>query len=200
MTDTIFDECHLLEELQQGNIEAFNKLYSHYAPLLYARLLRLLKNHESVEEILQEVFIKIWERRKLIETNRGFKTFIYRIADNLAIDLFRKISRDKALQMELWASSISFYLHTDEKYHEEEQVEILKEAINALPPRRKEILLLCKLEDKSYKEVADLLGISVSTISNQLVSATKDIKDYIVKNYKNDYLVAFIISFILESS
>lgn len=184
-----FDEIALLKEMRGGSVTAFNKLYNAYAPVLYKRLLRLLKNPESVEEILQEVFLKIWKRRADIEPDKGFKTFIYRMADNMAIDLFRKIGRDKALQLELWASSISFYLHIEEKILNKEKVRILHEAINCLPPKRKAILIYCKLEDKSYQEVAEQMGISVSTVSNQLVAAMKDIRQYLVKNYSEEVLV-----------
>src|SRR5690606_12686915 len=99
------------------------------------------------------------------------------------IDYFRKACRDKAIQDELWASSVSFYLHTDQGLYEKEKSKILNEAIQLLPPKRKEILRLCNIENKSYSEVATLLGISVSTVSNQLVSAMKDIKNYIQSNY-----------------
>lgn len=168
---------------------AFTKLYEVYAPVLYKRLLRLLKNPESVEEILQDVFLKIWNKRAEIEPEKGFKTFIYRMADNMAIDLFRKIGRDKALQLELWASSISFYLHIEEKIVDKEKTYILHEAINSLPPKRKAILIYCKLESKSYKEVAEQMGISVSTVSNQLVAAMKDVRQYLVKNYSEEFLI-----------
>lgn len=187
------DESKLLEEMKQDDIAAFNQLYRQYAPLLYQRLLRLLKNPESVEEILQDVFLKIWNKRREIVPEKGFKAFIYRMADNMAIDLFRKIGRDKALQLDLWAASISFYLHTEEKMLHKENTHIVQEAIQTLPPKRRDILIQCKLEDKSYKEVAETMGISVSTVSNQLVSAMKDMKEYIVKNYGKDYLIHLVV-------
>ncbi|NGM66311.1 RNA polymerase sigma factor [Sphingobacterium sp. SGR-19] len=193
-----FDEAKLLEEMKQDNIAAFNQLYNKYAPILYQRLLRLLKNPESVEEILQDVFLKIWNKREEIKPEKGFKTFIYRMADHMAIDLFRKIGRDKAMQLELWAASVSFYLHTEEQVFDKEKAGIIQEAIRSLPPKRREILIQCKLEDKSYKEVAEMMGISVSTVSNQLVSAMKDIREYIVKNYREDYLISLIFIAILS--
>src|SRR5690606_9522988 len=192
-----FDEINLLKEMRTGSIAAFNQLYSKYAPILYQRLLRLLKNPESVEEILQDVFLKIWNKRAEIEPEKGFKTFIYRVADNMAIDLFRKIGRDKALQLELWAASISFYLHTEEKIIDKEKADILRQAIQNLSPKRREIVVLCKLEDKSYKEVAAQMGISVSTVSNQLVAAMKDMKKFIVKNYREDDLVNLLFVLLL---
>lgn len=195
--EAYFDEAKVLEEMKQDSIAAFNQLYSKYAPVLYQRLLRLLKNPESVEEVLQDVFFKIWNKREEIIPQKGFKTFIYRIADNMAIDLFRKIGRDKALQLELWAASISFYLHTEEHVLDKEKARIVQDAIQSLPPKRRDILMQCKFEEKSYKEVAEMMGISVSTVSNQLVSAMKDVKEYIVKNYSEDYLISLIFIAVL---
>lgn len=194
----IRNEQEVLERLKQDDIEAFNSLYLMYSSLLYSRLLKLLKNPEYVEEILQEVFLRIWNKRKEIDINLNFHAFIYRIADNLAIDLFRKISRDKSLQLELWAATVGYYFHSDEKLIDKERLNILHEAMETLPPKRKQIFILCKIEDRSYKEVASILGLSVSTVSNQLVMALKDVRLHILKNYKNDYLLSFLLLSLLD--
>lgn len=193
------NERELLERLKQDDIEAFNTLYFMYSSRLYARLLKLLKNSEHVEEVLQDVFLRLWNKRKEIDSDRNFHAFIFRIADNLAIDLFRKISRDKVLQLELWAAAVSYYFHSEEKLLNKERMSILREAMETLPPKRKEIFILCKIEDRSYKEVAEILGVSVSTVSNQLVRAVKDVKEHILKNYEKDYLLGFFFVFFLSN-
>ncbi len=182
-------DVDLLHKLRNGDTIAFEEVYKTFAPVLYQRLLRLLKDTDTVEEILQDTFLKLWERRAQIDPQQGFKTYLYRIADHLAIDLFRKISRDKALQQELWSNTVSFYLHTEETLIAKEQRQLIEDAINRLPPKRKQILLLCKLEGKSYQEVAELMGISVSTVSNQLVKANKEIKSYILQSTNGELTV-----------
>ncbi len=183
----------LLRDLKAGSLPAFNQLYMFYSPALYAHLLKFLKSPELVEEVLQEVFVKLWNLRTEIEPDRGFKTFLYTISSNLAINLIKKINRDKALQAEVWASSISYYLHSEEKLLDKERLEIVDRAIATLTPKRREILHFCKVEGRSYKEVAELLGISVSTVSNQLVNAIHDIRRFIVKNYSEEYLVGVLL-------
>ncbi|WP_118195895.1 RNA polymerase sigma factor [Albibacterium indicum] len=192
------EEILLLSQLSDGSLTAFNRIYTTYAPQLYKRLLRLLKDPEVVEEVLQDVFLKVWDKRDEIIPDRGFRTFIFRMSDNLAIDLFRKIGRDKKLQMELWAASISFYFHLEENVLKDEEITILKEAIETLSPKRKQILILCKLEEKSYKETAEILGVSVSTVSNQLVKAMKDIKGYIEMNYKSEFVTGLLVTFFIK--
>ncbi len=158
----------LLRMLRDGNATAFGKIYEIFAPALYRRLLRLLKDIDIVEEVLQDTFLKLWEKRADIDPEQAFTTYLYRIADHLAIDVFRRISRDKALQQDLWASTVSFYPHTEETFLAKEQQQLISTAIERLPPKRKQILILCKPEDKSCQEVAELMGISASTVSNRL--------------------------------
>lgn len=189
-------DIDLLRRLRDGDAAAFENIYNTFSPVLYQRLLRLLKDTDTVEEIIQDTFLKLWEKRAHIDPQQGFKTYLYRIADHLAIDLFRKISRDKALQQELWASTVSFYLQTEEALIDKEQRQLIKEAIERLPPRRRQILLLCKLEEKSYQEVAQLMGISVSTVSNQLVNAVKEIKNYIIRTTCGEQaVILFLLPF-----
>lgn len=189
----LLEQNLLLLQLRAGQMAAFNKLYTMYSPRLYVHLLKFLKSPELVEEVLQEVFVRVWQNRESIVPERGFNSFLYTIAHNLAINMIKKINRDRALQMEVWASSISYYLHTEENLLDKERMAIINQAIATLTPKRREILLFCKVEGKSYKEVAELLGISVSTVSNQLVNALQDIRTFIVKNYSQEYLLGFLL-------
>ncbi len=189
----LLEQNLLLLQLRAGQMAAFNKLYTMYSPRLYVHLLKFLKSPELVEEVLQEVFVRVWQNRESIVPEKGFNSFLYTIAHNLAINMIKKINRDRSLQMEVWASSISYYLHTEENLLDKERMAIMNQAIATLTPKRREILLFCKVEGKSYKEVAELLGISVSTVSNQLVNALQDIRNFIVKNYSQEYLLGFLL-------
>jgi len=189
-------DTDLLRMLRDGDATAFGKIYEIFAPILYQRLLRLLKDTDTVDEILQDTFLKLWEKRAHIDPEQAFTTYLYRIADHLAIDVFRRISRDKAVQQELWASTISFYLHTEETFLAKEQRQLIYNAIEQLPPKRRQILVSCKLEDKSYQEVAQEMGISVSTVSNQLVKAIKDVKTYVLQSTRGEQAV--ILSLLLS--
>ncbi|WP_052144192.1 RNA polymerase sigma factor [Sphingobacterium sp. SYP-B4668] len=191
-------ETATLEKLKNGDLDSFNEIYFQYSPKIYIRLIKLVKDPTIAEEILQDVFTKIWLNREKIEPTSGFVSFLNHISDNLAMDFFRKVQRDKALQLEIWASAIELYYHTEEAVFLKDTRDILSKAIDSLSPKRKQILLLSKFQEKSYKEIADELGISVSTVSNQLVSALKDIKEYIHKNYRNDYIISFLAAFLFK--
>lgn len=188
----------LLYRFRDGDEIAFAEIYRLCAPALYHRIMRLLKDIDTTEEILQDVFLKLWEHRERIDPELGFRTYLYRIADNLAIDVFRKISRDRSLQKELWARSVGFCLQKEEAFGITDHYQLVAEAIDTLPPKRKQILVFCKLEEKSYQEVAELMGISVSTVSNQLVRAVKDIKSYVSRMAGKQFsTIVLLISYYL---
>ena len=176
MFDTAQQEKEILMRLLQGDELAFEKIYRLYSPRLYGKLLRLLKSVPQTEEILQDVFLKIWEYRASIDPEKSFRAFLFKIAENKVYDFFRKASRDKKLEAELIALSTINYMALEEFVADDEKSVLLENAINMLPPQRQQVFRLCKLEGKSYKEVSELLGISLSTISDHIVKATKSIR------------------------
>ena len=175
-----------------GDELAFEKIYRLYAPKLYGSLLGLLKSVPQTEEILQDVFLKIWEYRASIDSEKSFRAFLFKIAENKAYDFFRKASRDKKLEAELIALSTVNYMAIEEFVADDEKLVLLENAINKLPPQRQQVFKLCKLEGKSYREVSELLGISLSTISDHIVKATKAIPTQL-EGYPNVVLALAVI-------
>ena len=179
MFETTEQEREILLRMKQGDELAFEKIYRLYSPKLYGKLLRLLKSVPQTEEILQDVFLKIWEYRSFIDPEKSFNAFLFKIAENKAYDFFRKAARDKKLEAELIALSTINYIALEEFVADNEKLVLLENAISKLPPQRQQVFRLCKLEGKSYKEVSELLGISLSTISDHIVKATKSIREHL---------------------
>jgi RNA polymerase sigma-70 factor (family 1) len=177
--ETTEQEREILLRMKQGDELAFEKIYRLYSPKLYGKLLRLLKSVPQTEEILQDVFLKIWEYRSSIDPEKSFNAFLFKIAENKAYDFFRKAARDKKLEAELIALSTINYIALEEFVADNEKLVFLENAISKLPPQRQQVFRLCKLEGKSYKEVSELLGISLSTISDHIVKATKSIREHL---------------------
>lgn len=190
-----YDEKKLLFELRNGSKQAFEKIYKLYSTRLYGNLLKLVKSEVEAQEILQEVFIKIWDSRQTLDIDKSFRSWLFKIAENKVYDFFRKAARDKKKEARLLAIASSEYSPIEELLLNKEKTVILQKAIEALPPQRQQIFRLCKLEGKSYKEVSELLGISVSTISDHIVKATKTVRDYFESN--EQALVVFPILFFL---
>jgi len=176
----IDEEQILLSQLKNGKEQAFEQIYRLYSERIYGRLIRLLKDEDMADCILQDVFLRIWERRGQIETNQPFKAYLYKIAENFVYDHFRRVARDKKLQVKLRAITAEYYEQTEENIFKKENDALIAEAIQKLPTQRQKVFLLCRVEGKSYEEAAGLLGISVSTVSNQLVKATKSVRAYVL--------------------
>ena|SRR2546423_12406650 len=185
----------LLSRLQIGDKEAFTQLYTLYSERLYIDLIRLVKSEQMAEEIVQDVFTIIWEKRKTIDIHQSFRSYIYRIGENKVADFFRKVRRDKEMYAQVKRIATEQYTHIEEELLSEKNSEFLKKAIASLPPQRKQIFELCKLEGKSYNEVSSLLGISTSTINDHIVKATKSIREFFYCNrqYSSSLLIFMIL-------
>ena len=177
----LYNEKQLLLQLSQGNEDAFEKIYQFYSGRLYGKLLKLIKSELQAKELLQDIFIKIWDNRKNIDLEKSFRSYVFQIATNSAYDFFRKAVRDRLLQSQLHNVSTRQYSHIEEELINKENHDILFRAINLLPLKRRNIFRLCKIDGKSYDEVSRQLGISPSTISDHIVKANLFIRNYLIR-------------------
>lgn len=171
------NEKELVILLKENNEAAFEKLYFLYSKRILGYLIKLVKSDTIASEILQEIFIKIWNNRQNINPNLSFRSYLFRIAENKVVDFFRKAARDKKLQATLIQSACEEYCHVEEGFCAKENEQILHDVINLLPTRRRQIFQLIKIEGHSYDEVSQLLSISTSTINDHIVKATKFIRE-----------------------
>ncbi len=180
--------------LNQGDRDAFKQLYLIYSPRIYKKILQLVKQPAIAEELLQDVFVKIWEKRGYIDAEKSFQSFLYRIAQNLVTDLFRRLALDRKMMESFIAEASDAYIPFDESA-EIETKQLLQKALNILPAQRKKIYTLIKIEGKTYEEVSNLLGISTSTVNDHVVKATKTLRTYF--NANDAATIALIAVFII---
>lgn len=176
-------ECEILliKAFKEGNEQAFEKLFEQYHKKLYAFLFRLLNSKEDAEEIVQETFIKIWEKREDFIEGYPFQSFLFKIAKNAFLNLNRKKVNRKVFEDHLnFLNEISSG-NTDDYIIFKETTEIINTVICGLPPKRKEIFLLRRIEGFSRQEIANKLEISVITVDSQLLKANKYLKEELKK-------------------
>ncbi|MCD2421130.1 RNA polymerase sigma-70 factor [Niabella pedocola] len=164
--------------LKTGCFATFSRLYEQYSGDLYLALIRLVKSEAEAEEILQDIFLNLWEKRETLNIQYSIKAYLYRIAENKASDFFRKLKRDRRLYEHIKHTASLQYLY--EGPENSQELALLEEAMEILPPQRKKIFYLCKMEGRSYREVSDLLGISTSTINDHIVKATHAIREFML--------------------
>ncbi|MNY29976.1 RNA polymerase sigma factor CarQ [compost metagenome] len=136
----------------------------------------MVKSVEDAQEILQEVFIKVWEKRELIDPEQSFKSYLFQISRFTVYNFMRKMNLDRKLKVYLSNQNTELYTHIEETIAYRESDRFVQDTIEELPPQRKQIYKLCKLEGKSYAEVGRQLGISPSTINDHIVKATRFLK------------------------
>lgn len=187
----INDNTSLIKQLQKGNQLAFTNLYDQYSKQLYRNIIRLVKDEEIAKELLRDLFMKIWEIRENLDPDKSFKSFLYKVAENLVYGYFRKVAKNQRMIDRLIYVSTELDSNAEDKLITKESHALLNNAIENLSPQRKRIYKLCKFEGKSYKEVSDELGITTAAVNSQIILANKAIKQYFSLN--QDIAVLLIV-------
>jgi RNA polymerase sigma-70 factor (ECF subfamily) len=170
-------EIQLVKEFKEGDTKAFKSLFEIYHERLYSFLFKILRSKEDVEEIVQETFLKVWENRENFWEDYPFEALLFRIARNASLNYHRKKVNRLVFENHLNFFTKPSVSPADEYLLFQETQEIIETILNGLPPKRKEIFLLQKVDGLSRQEIADKLGISVITVDHQLFKANKYVKD-----------------------
>jgi RNA polymerase sigma-70 factor (family 1) len=168
------NESALVNNLSKGNLLAFNTLYNIYSSRLYRFAVGYLKSDEEAEELVQEVFTIVWEKRAKLKQELSFKSFLFTIAFNL----IRKHFRTKAYLSDYFKAETRNDLDTEtsQKITYDSLHQYIINLVNQLPGRRKEIFIKSRFEGLSITEISEKLKISHKTVENQLTDALKFIR------------------------
>lgn len=191
------DEKQLLLLLKNGNYKAFQRIYQLYSLRLLGRIIRLVKTEEIAEEILQELFTRVWTIRERIDPDRSFKSFLFLVAQNLVCDHFRRIALDQKHRQDFIANNVENYMHIEEDLLYKQAEQSLMYAIDKLPTQCQKVFRLYKIEGKSYEEISHLLNISKSTVNNHLTKANTILRHELPFYKTNIILVCLFLSKIL---
>lgn len=184
MKEEINDDRVLLEKLKSGNIACFELLYSKYSGKLYNYVLSLSKgDFYLAEEIVQNVFVKIWEIRQHINTEGSFNSFVYTVGRNMFLNVVKS-----RLQEHLYHDYVVDHEAVlDNSVEKEIEYKMLEEQINRLieqlPPARRNIYVLSRVKNLPNKEIAALLDISENTVESQLNKATQFMRKNLLPYY-----------------
>lgn len=184
----------LLIRLKNGDLLAFDELYRLYSHKLFSFVFRILKNEADSEDIVQEVFIKIWEYRDKLSDYRFLNSFIFTVAYNNSISHLRKrISSEKYIQ---YLRNLTRSETRDDFITEIELAELnnkVEKLISSLPGRQKQIFLLHREKGLTYPEISEKLEISKNTVENHMVKALR-----FLRRHLNNFLggILFISPFI----
>ena len=186
MPDTLFPKMkgyshysdeQLMSEIKAGNMIAFDTLYHKYNRKIYNFAVSILKSTEDAENILQDVFLKLWMNRNKIEKDSSIRYYIFSIAYNSSITIFREKMKESRFLESLKNMQDIGHDPVNLEIEYKEMEGKLNEIIESLPDRQKEVYLLHKVEGLKYSEIAEKLNISVNTIENHMSRALKTIRE-----------------------
>ena len=166
----------LVSSLQQGDHRAFEKLFRRYAQKLFVFSLSYLKNETEAEEVVQEVFLKVWDKRSALKTDTSFQSYLFTIAFNSIKKSFNRKARDNQYKLDLTDKLDAGQDSVDYENNYQLVLEKLEKFIDEMPERRKEIFLQRKQKGKPVKQIAEELGVSIKTIENQITEAMRFLK------------------------
>jgi len=173
-----YNESELLLQIADGDESAFRQLFLHWNQLLAGYVLRITESKELTEEIVQDAFLKIWMVRETLTGINNFKHFLLVVARNQAFDALKKQLKEQE-RKRLWEKENKPELYIAENDVETSGLSLIEQAIDSLPPRRKEVYLLSRHERLTYKEVAVRLGISRESVKTHLKLASDSIAGFI---------------------
>lgn len=173
MQNTSVTDEILIAGIGKDDYTSYNKLFVRYYSRLCYYVYRMLMDKEDAEDVVQELFLTLWNNRKKIEINENVSGYLYRMAKNMALNHIRSETNYRSV-LENREEPLSYY---EENQLESEEFRIsLNDCINHLPDRCKEVLLLHRVKGLKQKEIADQLSISVKTIKNQIHSSLQRLK------------------------
>ncbi|KAB4458714.1 RNA polymerase sigma-70 factor [Bacteroides thetaiotaomicron] len=196
MVDSI-NEKRLLTELKNGSFHAFERLYNMYSGKLYNFIMRISSgNQYMAEEVVQSAFIRVWEVRERVEPESSFISFLCTIAKNLLMNMYQRQTVEYVYNEYLKNTGVDRDSQTEESIDLRFLNEYIDSLAEELPVQRKKIFILSKRQNYTNKEIAEMMGISESTVATQLSLAVKFMREQLMKHY--DKIVALLFAFFVN--
>jgi RNA polymerase sigma-70 factor (ECF subfamily) len=183
----------LAQKIKTGDKDAYQKLFEKYAPRIYRFAFSYLKNKPDAEELVQNVFLKIWEKRNLLDSSQNIKAFVFKVAVNTIYDFIRKKNMEYAFED---YARLNYSPGEDSTWHSiifEEMQQNLRQLVSQLPEQQQKIFQLSKLDGLSNDEIARQLNLSKRTVENHLYRALAFLK----KHFTSETLFALLFFHLL---
>ncbi|TWR26854.1 sigma-70 family RNA polymerase sigma factor [Mucilaginibacter achroorhodeus] len=174
---TLLNEKELLLEVARGSEHAFSTLFTAYSGRLGNHIYRITESIELAEEVVQDVFLKIWLNREALIGIDSFKSYLYVLSKNHALNCLRKVAKERIQQKALEVNAID--LVSEDNTDKNSYYELLDKAIDHLPPQQQKVYLLSRHKRLKYDEIAAQMGLSRETVKKYLQGATHSITSFV---------------------
>ncbi|WP_126244055.1 RNA polymerase sigma factor [Chitinophaga rhizosphaerae] len=175
-TSTLYEK-EWLQMASDGDELAFTHLFHAYKFKLYGFISKLTGSPATAEDVVQDVFLKLWKDRKSLRDVDSFGSYLFRMAQNHAINGFRKMAREENVIRQLHTDEAPAHSTPQSHISLKETRELLHRAIQQLPPRQKAIYLLSREEGVKHEEIARRLHITTGTVKNHMIQALRTLRE-----------------------
>ncbi|MGJ8745083.1 RNA polymerase sigma factor [Polaribacter sp.] len=190
------NEETFITQLQAGKQAAFSLLLDEYQQKVFGTCISFIPNREDAEDVAQEVFLEVFKSINKFKGNSKLSTWIYKIATNKCLEFIRKKNTKKrfAFMQTIMGNDIpmdktSYFTevnHPGILLENQEKSNIIFKAINTLPESQRVIFTLAKIDDKSYQEIVEITGKSLSSVESLMFRAKKALQEKLEKFYRNE--------------
>lgn len=181
LLESRYTDRELLQLVANGDKGAFKQLFDLYKLKLFSFVLQMTHSRVDAEEIVQDVFAKLWESRAGLTSVDFPSKYIYTIARNKTLNHLTRLARDRRLLQQLWVNVSQQENPSEELLHARECQELISKAISQLSPQRQTIFELSREQGLSHEEIASRLGLSKSRVKNIIVEILKHVRDYLAQ-------------------
>lgn len=175
------NEKLLLKQIAEGNEEAFAQLFHAYRDKLFSFIYKISGSKEIAEDILQDVFLKIWIQRETLVEIDHFNAFLYKISQNHTLNQLKRMSKETLILTKTFVQQDKASPAADEQLTFNNIRKQLNEIVAQLPPQQKAVYQLSREQNLKQDQIAQKLNISISTVQNHLTRALKTIREKMAK-------------------
>jgi RNA polymerase sigma factor (sigma-70 family) len=184
----------LISDFSKGDKLAFAAIYNRYQRAVFANISKLIAQEQIVEDILHDVFIKLWENRHQLTDEKAVASWLFTVSYHQAVSYIRLVIKEKKYLSFVATQPVEAHLSgTELKAGKELKHNLIAGAIERLPAKKKQAFELCKLQGKTYAEASAIMGISPDTIKEHLQIAIQFVKSYARARYPDDAIGAVVM-------
>lgn len=171
------NDDNLLQRLANGDEQALKEIFERYQGKLLQIAIRILRARELAEEVVMDTFMSIWERKSRLPQINHLPWYLYSTVKNKSLNQLRGLKPELHVYLEEIEWEVALTSSPEDAVLAAEYIHRINRAINSLPPRCRQIFVMVKEEGLKYRQVAELLEVSIKTVENQMGIALKKILD-----------------------
>ncbi len=189
----LLNETELIRLTSLGDERAFREIFDFYSRLLNHFVLRITHNQDITDDIVIDVFMKIWLKRTSLPEIDNFNSYLYAMVRNHAFNVIKRLAHETSIMNELSLSQTEYQITTEETVIYNDYKHLLNQTLNQLPPQQKIVYMLSHEDGLKYDEIAAEMNVSKNTVKSHLKKAVSTVRVAFA-----DYLMSIlIISFVL---